>query len=732
MKVTSPLAIFCPLLLLRNAFSQCEGTGGVGILNGHEARGFGPCSVENGPARLVWMTAGSLSDDEYYIQFMRYKNQEILYEAGEFSSTQSKYSPALDFDATEGDELSASFRCHLELGDRRGLGLFDWVEDTVGNVVQNIEDAVSIGNCDGADFEFKIIDCGCPEGSLVIKDCVYNRGPDDAKDAECERIDDHCNSGRRAKEAESEFEEGNTRRLVTVADFTGIGCFPRHNSPEEHTVEASTTSTEQAEKCDSVCLTNYFGFSMSTCYCYVNRPENRISIGSCIPVCVELGQTMEVYFKANFDDTCNQETTSSIINFLAEEDDAPFGFDIVTNKFLPSPFELFKDECGTNIYEVQTEFTQDSNQLSTTVSGIKEFALKSRSHLSQSISTSASASYSSLSVEAAVKVSGSADKEQTNMFQSSGADRAGGRVFTSVGVKRLAVVEIVDFDNKESFVTFNSQFRTLLKKYQESVYDRTVAKEIFQKYGMFIVTRGIFGGFIQLRSTMSESSVSRLFDSAEHSRKCYEASVSGKASAYGFSGSFEANAGQCSEEAEREMLSNQNAYLTESSEETVVGGKQEGNDFIVIPETSTLLTSQDQYPLGDDGIKLRRLSDFLSTKAISPLEVKRAQISEAGFAKIQINLQNHIDDELLELESLLDGCGECEVPYLVYAGSSQNEYTCSCYDPPVATANAGALVEAKEDILVDSDSDPSNKAAAGLNSIFPVIGILLTVAVSLK
>ena len=64
---------------------------------------------------------------------------------------------------------------------------------------------------------------------------------------------------------------------------------------------------------------------------------------------------MEVYFKPNFDDTCNQATTSTVRNFLVEEDDAPFGFDIVTNQFRPSPFELFKDQCGTNIYEVQTE-----------------------------------------------------------------------------------------------------------------------------------------------------------------------------------------------------------------------------------------------------------------------------------------------------------------------------------------------------------------------------------------
>ena len=211
---------------------------------------------------------------------------------------------------------------------------------------------------------------------------------------------------------------------------------------------------------------------------------------------------MEVYFKKNLDSTCNQETTSKVRNFLVEEDDAPFGFDIVTNQFRLLPFE-HKDECGTNIYEVQTEvsysgrrlhlirnqihcgsylpiylntqISQGSDQLSTTVSEIKEFAKDGRSNLSRSISASASASYDGLFTKASVKVSGSADIEQTNMFWSSGAKFAGGRVFTSVGVKRLAEVKIVDFDNKESFVTLNYQFGVLMRSYQQSGYDRAVA-----------------------------------------------------------------------------------------------------------------------------------------------------------------------------------------------------------------------------------------------------------------
>ena len=40
----------------------------------------------------------------------------------------------------------------------------------------------------------------------------------------------------------------------------------------------------------------------------------------------------------------------------------------------------------------------------------------------------------------------------------------------------------------------------------------------------------------------------------------------------------------------------------------------------------------------------------------------------------------------MELEGFLEGCGECEVPYLVQSELDQNEYKCTCYDPSVQIA----------------------------------------------
>lgn len=264
------------------------------------------------------------------------------------------------------------------------------------------------------------------------------------------------------------------------------------------------------------------------------------------------------------------------------------------------------------------------------------------------------------------------------MFQSSGAASSKSRVFTSLGVKRLAEVQLLDFANKRHFVTFSPQFGRQLRRYKESGFSDQMAKEIFDTYGMFVMERGIFGGFMQLRTTATDSDFSRLFSSEEESRQCFEASVSGRASGFGFKGSFSVEGGACREGVDKEMQSLQSQYSNEVSEEAVVGGKIEGGEFVVSPEFSTLLTTKDKYPPGDDGIRLRLLSDFLVAEKISPLEVKRLLLTEEDFSDIQVHLEEHILVRLQSFEALIGSCGDCDVPYLQ---QTPDGFTCQCYGP---------------------------------------------------
>lgn len=324
------------------------------------------------------------------------------------------------------------------------------------------------------------------------------------------------------------------------------------------------------------------------------------------------------------------------------------------------------------------QISEGSSELSTTVQRVSEFSQERRSSLSASIRTSASGGRKGLFVKASAKVSASLDTEQNRMFQSSGADSADSKVFTSLGVKRLAEVQLLDFANKRHFVTFSPQFGRQLRKYKKTGFSKETAAEIFNTYGMFVMERGIFGGFMQLRTTATDKDTSRLFSNEEESRQCFEAAVSGRASGFGFSGSFSVEGGACSESAASEMRSLQTSFAQEVSEQTVTGGKIEGGEFVVSPEFSTLLTTQDKYPAGDAGIRLRLLSDFLAPEKISPLEVKRLLLTESDFADIQIRLEDHILAELQSFESLIGQCGNCDVPYLQQTADG---FSCHCYDP---------------------------------------------------
>lgn len=281
-------------------------------------------------------------------------------------------------------------------------------------------------------------------------------------------------------------------------------------------------------------------------------------------------------------------------------------------------------------------------------------------------------------MKASAKASASLDKEQTNMFKSSGANSLGSRVFTSVGVKRLAEVKLPDFENKKYFVTFSPQFGSGLRKYKSSGFQKDVAKDIFKTYGMFVMERGIFGGFMQLQTTVKSEEFKQFFSSEEESRRCFEAAVSGKASAFGFKGSFSVEGGGCSTQAANAMRDLESTYSRETSAQSVVGGKIQNGEFVVSPEFSTLLTTEDKYPANDSGIQLRLLSDFLAPDKISPLEVKRLLLTETDFAEIKENLEQHMLEELQEVGLLLDQCGDCVLPYLEFI---DDELRCGCYSP---------------------------------------------------
>lgn len=484
--------------------------------------------------------------------------------------------------------------------------------------------------------------------------------------------------------------------------FDDYGCF-YHDSDEDKAFTSEPLSSvgssreSMAQECDSICDTKHFAITDTTCFCYIKAPKLRLAIGSCdsgVPTsCIKKSDMMDAFLKDRATDECNQETTSAVRNFFVEEDDAPFGYDIMTNAFRLSPFELYKDECGTNIYEIQTEVSEGTNTLTTVSKEVTEFAEERRSHVSTSISRSASASLDiPFIIDAGAEVSASLDTEVNELLKFSGSSTIGSKVFTSFGVKRLAEVKLVDFVNKFNFITFNDQFANLLRRYRDSDFNLAVAKEIFDKYGMFVMERGLFGGYRQLRSTATSEDIEQFSSSENDFRLCFEAAMSVNAKAlFGLiQGEASGDNQLCTEEAKKRMNRLQQQFSQEVTNEVVQGGRVIDlplggrKSFVVSPQDSILLTDRDLYPEGDDGIELRLITDLLIPDKISPLEVKRHLITERHFEEIQSHLEAHILEVLSDQVEILDECpksSECTVPYLEETIVGGEALQCACYTP---------------------------------------------------
>jgi hypothetical protein len=183
------------------------------------------------------------------------------------------------------------------------------------------------------------------------------------------------------------------------------------------------------------------------------------------------------------------------------------------------------------------------------------------------------------------------------------------------------------------------------------------AKAILETYGQYIVATGVYGGYIELRSTITGGAYSSLEEGSEiFARECYEWSISAEASGFGFSGSASASQDKCEGNSESVPQTSRSSFQEDTQERTTVGGYVDGDEFIVTAQTVTLLTTKDEYPQNPSGMELRPLVDFLSIDKISPLEVKKHQITEEQFVQIQENLATYTIKYLSDIGGTIDAC----------------------------------------------------------------------------
>jgi hypothetical protein len=218
-----------------------------------------------------------------------------------------------------------------------------------------------------------------------------------------------------------------------------------------------------------------------------------------------------------------------------------------------------------------------------------------------------------------------------------------------------------------------------LRNYANTGFQEADAKAILETYGQYIVATGVYGGYIELRSTITGGAYLSMEGKESSARQCYEWSVSAEASGFGFSGSAGASQDKCEGNSESVFQTSRGSFQEDTQEQTTVGGSVDGDEFIVTAQTATLLTTKDKYPQDPSGIALRPLVDFLSIEKISPLEVNKHQIAEEQFVQIQENLAAYTIKYLSDIGGTYDACdcGENGIPY--FQEDESGSRTCDCY-----------------------------------------------------
>lgn len=224
----------------------------------------------------------------------------------------------------------------------------------------------------------------------------------------------------------------------------------------------------------------------------------------------------------------------------------------------------------------------------------------------------------------------------------------------------------------------------MLRKYHDGGFKIEDARDIFDKYGMFVVEKGMYGGYRQLQAMTSFKDSWEEFKSEKDFKLCFQAAISLKARAFfGLaSETFDGQIEGCGESVKQDMREEEEKFSEDNTQDSAQGGTIVGHGdekhLKVEPQNSILLTNPDHYPAGDNGIKLRVITDFLQKDKVSPLTVKRHLITEIQYDAIRVKLEQHMEEVLNEMKDKLDQCGSCKGN--VYLEEVGGYYDCVCFE----------------------------------------------------
>lgn len=105
-----------------------------------------------------------------------------------------------------------------------------------------------------------------------------------------------------------------------------------------------------------------------------------------------------------------------------------------------------------------------------------------------------------------------------------------------------------------------------------------------------MLTQGLYGGYIQFRCTISQTSIESSLNSETDAEACFEASATVAGSVGPFSGEVSGAGGACSDDEAADFEMARNDYAEETSSLEVVGGRLGADDSLeVLPGDAVLL-----------------------------------------------------------------------------------------------------------------------------------------------
>jgi hypothetical protein len=239
-------------------------------------------------------------------------------------------------------------------------------------------------------------------GPLVIHIALPTRQPTDRptvsvcnKKQEVDAI-----KNKRIQSIQSSFKGGteNVVELFSSNDlFSYYGCFLTESIPNQNDSLHSINSGEQSlddwiSMCHNSCsdANEQFAVTKTKCFCITEPPATRIGFGECIlyqhDTCLDDEDFVSAYI-LNYQGNCDQSgDVRTFRNRLTDLQQAiPLGFEIITNTFVDSPFQLYKKQCETNMYSLSNDVSQVATSIKTSNETITNYANEERNQFSSKL-----------------------------------------------------------------------------------------------------------------------------------------------------------------------------------------------------------------------------------------------------------------------------------------------------------------------------------------------------------